>query len=123
MASRILIVEDSHDIQELLASILESENYEVICASNGREALDKLKESPCRPQLILLDLMMPEMDGAEFRRQQKVDKDLAEIPVVVMTADADIQAKARDIEADGYLKKPFVDVNEILKAVEAHITG
>lgn len=115
---RILIVEDSPDIQSLLASFLNGDGYLVECASNGHDALKMLHASQTLPDLILLDLMMPEMDGFEFRRASESHPDIALIPIVVMTADGDIQAKATQIKAHGYLKKPFVSLDTILQTIE-----
>ena len=113
----IMLVEDSRDIQLLLASLLKSAGYEVICASNGLEALDMLRSSDTLPALIILDIMMPEMDGFEFRKEQEKDVRFASIPIVAMTAYGDVQSKAMQIGAQGYLKKPFSDVDTILQTV------
>ena len=113
----VLIVEDSPDIQGLLVRLLMSEGYITECASNGREALDKLAAWSESPGVILLDLMMPDMDGYEFRQEQEKHAKTGGIPVVVMTADSDIQSKAMKLGARGYLKKPFLDVERILDTV------
>src|SRR6185503_16336865 len=99
---RILIVEDSLDIQTLLARFLESEGYTVARAANGNIALNLLQSVETLPNLILLDLMMPDMDGFQFRDEQKKNPRLAKIPVVVMTASGDIQSKAMKIGAKGF---------------------
>lgn len=114
---RVFIVEDSEDIGRLIKVYLESEGYEVSSALNGKEALSLLKEMPAQPAVILLDLMMPIMDGYEFRLHQTNDPKLSPIPVIVMTAGQDVQAKARKIGAKGYLKKPL-DISDLLGAVE-----
>lgn len=113
----VFIVEDSIEIQKLLATLLESEGYRVDCAINGKKALEKLFSASELPGLILLDLMMPDMDGYEFRRQQEMSPKTAAIPVVVMTADGDVQSKSIKIGAHGFLKKPFSDVELILDTV------
>ncbi|MGE3683918.1 MAG: response regulator [Bdellovibrionales bacterium] len=91
---RLLVVEDSVDFQDLLKQLFESEGYHVVYASNGEEALKKLRSDSDAdlPGLILLDLMMPVMDGFEFRDKQLLDPRLAGIPVVIMTAHADLKA-------------------------------
>ena len=99
----LLVVEDDADIRETLDGLLSMEGFHVIGCSNGREALDWLHRSP-KPDVILLDLMMPVMDGWQFRVAQKHDPELATIPVVALSADA--TAKAAAIDADAYLKKP-----------------
>jgi two-component system cell cycle sensor histidine kinase/response regulator CckA len=99
----LLVVEDDADIRETLDGLLSMEGFRVTGCCNGREALDWLHASP-KPDVILLDLMMPVMDGWQFRVAQKHDPELATIPVVALSADA--TAKAAAIDADAYLKKP-----------------
>jgi CheY-like chemotaxis protein len=105
-AKSILIVEDDFDIREALTQILRDEGYTVAGASNGLEAIKLLRERRDFG-LILLDLMMPVMDGWQFRAEQKQDPALAAIPVLVLSADANIQHRASSIDAAGYLKKPI----------------
>jgi CheY-like chemotaxis protein len=81
----VMVVDDDDDIRETLVSLLEDEGYEVAAFPTGRDALDAL-QGGLGPQVILLDLMMPVMDGAEFRRAQLADPALASIPVVLITA-------------------------------------
>jgi CheY-like chemotaxis protein len=81
---RVLIVEDDNDLRAFMGIHLESEGYETTVAANGAEALDRLSEQ--RPYVILLDVMMPIMDGWEFRTRQLADPTLADIPVVCLTA-------------------------------------
>jgi CheY-like chemotaxis protein len=114
---RIMIVEDSLDIQNLLASILESEGYGVDRAMNGYEALEKLRSSVNPPSLVLLDLMMPIMDGYELQTHLQNDPKLSQIPIAVMTAEGDVHSKAVRIGAKAYLKKPFTDIETILETV------
>jgi CheY-like chemotaxis protein len=83
---RILVVDDDREIREILADILQDEGYAVVQAKNGAAALDALRDEP-HPCVILLDLMMPIMDGTEFRQNQLADPKLANIPVVLFTAD------------------------------------
>jgi signal transduction histidine kinase len=110
----ILIVEDDTDIRETLSGLLRGEGYDVGTCANGREALDRLRAGP-EPDVILLDLMMPVMDGWQFRVQQKSDPRLASIPVLAISADA--TPKAAAIDADAYLKKP-VDYDTLLATIE-----
>src|SRR3982074_3818832 len=89
----ILVVEDDPDIRAALTQILSDDGYAVATAANGQEAIDHLRRtSP--PALILLDLMMPVMDGWQFRSHQKQDPALKSIPVVIVTADGSAQNKA-----------------------------
>jgi signal transduction histidine kinase len=100
----ILLVEDDRSIREAVQSVLEDEGYVVIQAENGRDALDRLRAGAL-PDLVVLDLRMPVMDGWEFRAAQKNDPNLAGIPVLAVSADG--SAKAEAIAADGYLRKPL----------------
>jgi CheY-like chemotaxis protein len=110
----ILIVDDDMDVREVLGELLADEGYETRMCSNGRVALDLLR-SGARPRLILLDLMMPEMDGWQFRAEQLRDAALCAIPVVVMTASRGIDRD--DLGGAEVLQKP-VGLGEILDAVE-----
>jgi len=101
---RLLVVDDDVEMRNALIALLETDGCQVVGASNGLEALDCLRKIP-RPDVILLDLMMPIKDGWEFRVAQKRDAALASIPVVAMSADD--SPKAAAIDAEGYVKKPF----------------
>jgi two-component system response regulator MprA len=118
MGRRILVVEDATEICATMKDLLEMEGYEVTCASNGLEALQHLESTSVLPDVILLDLMMPRMDGYSFRREQKKRPELSSIPVVVMTAANDVQAKAKALEPAGFLRKPFKDIETILNSIE-----
>lgn len=116
MAKLILIVEDDRDLARLEAEVLEAAGYRTIIAANGWEALHELQTSN-QPDLILLDMMMPVMDGWKFREEQRKVPSLASIPVVVVTADGDARAKAASIEAAGYATKP-ISIDDLIDAVE-----
>ena len=116
---RVLVVEDDRDVRDTLLEVLEDYAYAPLAASNGKEALDRLRASDVRPCVILLDVMMPVMDGWGFRAAQTEDAQLSEIPVVVLTAHASAALTARDLHAAGYLKKP-VSLEDLLAAVERH---
>ncbi len=113
----ILIVEDAIDLQMLLARFLRRKGYHVDCARNGKDALDILSSSASLPGVILLDLMMPDMDGYEFRKAQEGDERIANIPVVVMTAAGDAQVQGISMGAKGYLKKPFSNLDLIVETI------
>lgn len=113
----ILIVEDDDDIREALTQILELEGYVVREAVNGREALDMSAKGPT-PDLILLDLMMPVMDGWQFRAEQLKDPVLAKVPVVVISADAGVHEKVTTFGAASVLPKP-ISLDRLLRAVES----
>jgi CheY-like chemotaxis protein len=112
------VVDDDPDILEALSEILESEGFEVRRARNGKEALDRLGAKG--PNLILLDLMMPVMDGREFVEQMKPRKEWAQIPVIVLSADRNVSGKARSLGAVGHLAKPF-ELRELLELVRASL--
>lgn len=112
-AQVVLVVDDDPDILEALAEILEVEGFSVRRARNGQEALDRLEPAP---DLILLDLMMPVMDGWEFAQRLRQLELRQRAPVIVLSADRNVGAKARDIGAVGHLAKPF-ELNELLDMV------
>jgi CheY-like chemotaxis protein len=112
----VLVIEDDHDIRETFRQLLELEGYPVITAANGKEGLEKLRRLP-PPALILLDLMMPVMNGWEFLTAQRADESIAKIPVVVVTA---VGGNGRDtLKTAGYLKKP-VELQSLLDAVKEY---
>lgn len=116
MTKKILIVEDDLDIAKNLLDLLTSEGYEVDHASNGKMALDKMRNGE-KPELILLDLMMPMMDGFQFRNEQESDPQLATIPVIIMTADGHIESKKLLIGAKASVRKP-IDIDKLLVTLE-----
>src|SRR3954467_134692 len=102
----ILVVDDDPDIRESLAEILGDEGYRVTGVQNGSEALAYLR-ARTRPSLILLDMMMPEMDGWRFRLEQQKSPDLAGIPVVILSAHGNVREGALALGAADYLRKPL----------------
>ena len=114
-ARRVAIVDDDHDIRESLAEVLGECGYETLAASNGLVALELLERE--RPSIILLDLMMPVMDGWQFRAAQLERPALADIPVIVVSADSNVGEKAAAIGADAYLVKPIriVDLLRVIR--------
>lgn len=112
----VLIVEDDEDLREMMAQLLTLEGFQAAAVANGREALDYLHTTD-KPNVILLDLMMPVMDGWEFRRRQQADPDLAPVPVIVLSA-LD-QARAATVDATAFLKKPL-DFDRLIQLVRAH---
>ena len=110
MSARILVVDDILPNVKLLEAKLKAEYYEVFTATSGEEALKTAQEQ--RPDLVLLDVMMPGMDGYEVCRRLKENKDLAHIPVVMVTALTDAEDKVRGLEvgADDFLSKPINDI-------------
>jgi CheY-like chemotaxis protein len=108
----ILVVEDDDDIRNLLVELLEAEGYKTEAAINGKDALDKLSVIP-KPCLVLLDMMMPIMNGREFLDTIMKDAYLAPVPVLVVSAIAD---RADTKGSVGFLKKP-IDLDVVLNVV------
>jgi CheY-like chemotaxis protein len=110
----VLVVDDDADIRDLLSQFLEVEGFRVQSARNGQEAIERLRDGrgAC---VILLDLMMPVMNGWQFRDQQKSDPDLADIPVVVISAV--IPDHVPPIDANAYVRKPL-DLDSLLETVK-----
>ena len=115
--AKILLIDDDHDFVESTKTILESKPYEVIVAYEGDEGLRKAREEG--PDLILLDIIMPVKDGFEFRKEQMQDPGVASIPVIVMTADGNIESKTEKIGGSGFLRKPF-DLDEAIATIRQH---
>lgn len=103
----ILVVEDDEDIRETLLDILRDEGFDALGAEDGVAALSLLRASRSSPSLILLDLMMPRMNGAEFRAEQLSDPAIAGIPVVVLSADANVNTKGAGLRAAACIRKPI----------------
>ncbi len=102
----VLVVEDDRDVLDAVVEVLEEHGYVPLRAANGIEALERARNAEPKPCLILLDVMMPVMDGPAFRVAQQADPTLDRIPVVVLTAHANVEAAAREMKAAGWLKKP-----------------
>jgi len=109
----ILVVDDDAALRNTLIEALEGEGYRTTSASNGLEALERLRGEKTPPAVILLDMMMPVMDGWAFRDEQQRDPQLAEIPVVVFSAQGNVKEMASEVSASAYLKKP-VTLKELL---------
>lgn len=114
----ILVVDDELDIVDVLSDLLTAEGYRVLTASNGREGLARIAES--RPDLVLLDRMMPVVDGAEMLRLMREDASLGGIPVVMMSA-AEGRRLSQELGCAAFLKKPF-DLGTLLDTV-ARLAG
>ncbi|HDR00048.1 MAG TPA: response regulator [candidate division WOR-3 bacterium] len=118
-APLILIADDEADILVVTATRLEAAGYRTVTAADGREALDILRHQ--QPDLVLLDLRMPKVDGYEFCRTVKDDPNLDRVPVILFSASSSRAENLRDkclaLGADGYISKPFIST-ELLAAVE-----
>lgn len=116
-ARRVLVVEDDPDIRDAIVEILQDEGYDVSAAADGRQALDLLASPTPLPDIILLDLMMPVMNGFQFREEQLKKPELARLPVLIVTADANALAKAEALQAAGFIKKPL-QIETLLDTIE-----
>ncbi len=112
---RVLVVEDDAMMRTLLSDALTDEGYFVRTVADGWEGITTLSE--WRPDLIVLDLMMPAMDGQTFRTAQRRVPETADIPVVVLSARPDVQAQARELGVAAVLPKPF-DLPELLATID-----
>jgi two-component system alkaline phosphatase synthesis response regulator PhoP len=123
MPKKILIVDDDPDLVEAVSMILESKNYDVAAAYGGVEGLEKAKTE--KPDLIVLDVMMPDKDGYAVCKEMKADPNLSKIPVLLLTAVVSkiptthyTQQMGLETEADDYIDKP-VEPAELVKRIEA----
>lgn len=107
MSKRILVVEDQEDNRQILRDLLASADYEMIEAQDGEAAIAAAKAN--RPDLILMDIQLPVLDGYEATRRIKADTDLQHIPIIVVTSYAlsGDEVKARDAGCDAYVTKPY----------------
>jgi len=118
---KVLIVDDEPDLVELISLRLEANNYQVISAFDGQEGLDKARSE--KPDLIILDIMLPKIEGYKVCRMLKFDERYKQIPVILFTARAQASdlKLGKDVGADAYLTKPFepdillAKVSELLK--------
>ena len=122
MSRRVLIVENETEIQDVLCSILELAECEVERAGNGVIALEKLAVATeiTVPDLIFLDLMMPEMSGSTFVQEMRRRQLYPELPIIVISGDMQVREQVRKLGMDIFISKPF-SVNEVLDVVNALI--
>jgi CheY-like chemotaxis protein len=119
MIKNVLIIDDCIEIQILLRFLLESKGYHVDCSSNGEEALKRLDIEGELPDLIMLDLQMPVMDGLSFLNIRKKNPLLKKIPVVLMSGEEDVEATCQAKNVNNVLHKPF-NIKSIVQAVECN---
>ena len=119
MSHTVLVVEDDVDIRQALIEVLEDHGFGTLGARDGADALSLLSSVTELPCVILLDLMMPVMDGATFREVQRQDPRLATIPVVVLSAYRDVDRHAGPLDAASILRKP-PSVRELVSVLRAH---
>jgi two-component system response regulator MprA len=114
----VLVIDDDREVRESLRTLLQLDGYKVKTARDGQGALEQLRGG-LRPSIILLDLMMPAMDGQHFRAEQLRDPEFAHIPVVVLSGHYDPQQNAASLGAVASLRKP-ADIDTVLQLIEAH---
>ncbi len=113
----MLVIDDDDDARELLAAIIAKAGYSVVTARSGREALELLHHT--RPEVIFLDVVMPDIDGAQFRQEQRRNREWIKIPTIVMTGVA--EEPVLDVAVEQTLRKP-VRARELLSIVARHCT-
>ncbi|HEX2033541.1 MAG TPA: response regulator [Chloroflexota bacterium] len=119
--SRILIVDDDPSIVQMLSEVLADEGYEVVTATQSLRAFDRAKEA--RPDLILMDIMMPYLDGLDQIKLLSLDDDLKDVPIIVITAKAHALDDIGDLRAlriVDHLYKPF-EISDLLRKIEAAV--
>jgi len=116
MTKKILIIEDNEDIAAALNQVLSDSGYQIETATNGKEGLDHLINREL-PDLILLDLFLPVMNGFEFRMRQMKIPYLSNIPIIVMSADACVGNRCKQMHLVNFLKKPF-ELGDLIELVE-----
>ena len=117
MPKKILLVDDESQLLAMMTLRLNAKGYEVIAAADGNEALEKVREQ--QPDLVVLDVMMPKLDGFHVCRMIKFDEKTQNIPVIILTAKSqkEDQDIGKDVKADAYLTKPF-DSQVLLEKIE-----
>lgn len=118
----VVVIDDSPTVRETIAFILKAEGYDVRTATNGREGVDLIRS--LRPRVVMVDGMMPEMDGFEVARQVRADPGLAGITIIMLTAMGEgiDRQRASDAGVDHFLTKPF-DSEEAFGLLEQAFTG
>ncbi len=118
----ILVVDDEEDTVELARMVLEFEGYRVFSANNGQEAIDFLKAEKEKPNLVLLDVLMPKMDGLKVCKWIKENPELNKIPVLLFTAKVGNKDRkeGEKVGADAYIAKPF-SADDLLSLIQTHL--
>ncbi|HYD48579.1 MAG TPA: response regulator [Terriglobales bacterium] len=114
----VLVIDDQPDLRTSLADFIRDHGYGVETAANGWEALQKLRAG-LRPCIIVMDLMMPEMNGFMFRTQQMLDPQLANIPVVAHSGVRELSRYAQLLEANAYIEKP-AELEYVMSVIRKH---
>lgn len=116
MKRKILVVDDEPDMLELVKNRLEASEYEVSTASNGIEGIESLQAD--KPHLVILDMMMPLMNGTAFLKKMQDSDEFKSIPVMVLTAKPDSESLLEDNRPDAFMTKPFDPTNFMSKVSE-----
>ena len=119
-APTIVVADDRPESVQLVRDLLQMEGYRIVAAYDGQEALDRIRKH--LPDLVLLDLNMPHMDGFEFVAALKADSSLPSIPVIFLTSVEDGDARGKELGAVGYVTKP-VRADRLLSLVAQHVPG
>jgi len=118
MSKKIMIVDDEPDILFTVSQVLEASGYEVIKANNGNECIELLNQLPDNPDLVLLDIMMPEISGWDVAAKIKENPKWKEIPIVFLTAKGDTMSIGMgNLSAEDYIVKPF-DIKDLKERVD-----
>jgi CheY-like chemotaxis protein len=115
---RVLVVEDDEDIRDLISDILNNAGHDVILALDGQDGIDVAKEE--QPDLILMDLNLPEVNGATASKVIKNGPETQDIPIIAMSAAHNIQSQLGNLAVDGFVAKPF-DVEDLLSTIDAMV--
>lgn len=118
MNKKILIIEDDEGIIDVLSTVLESENYNVLVSKTTDGVIKKIKEE--LPNIILLDLWVPGKEGKDLAKKIRDSLPLLKIPILVVSASHDIEKVAKALGADSYISKPF-DIDVLLKMVKRYL--
>ncbi len=120
MTKKILVIEDEQHISKLVRFILEKNGYSVVQAFNGKEGIEAAKKG--KPDMVILDVMMPRMDGFEVAKKLKSIKETKQIPIIMLSSAAQFKDRTKGIEAGAmdYITKPF-DKNELVAKVKRNI--
>jgi two-component system alkaline phosphatase synthesis response regulator PhoP len=120
MSKRILIVDDEPDVLSLAAFRLKKSGYEILVATDGQMGLDMITSE--KPDLVLLDLRLPNMDGMDVCKHVKSDKKLRHIPIILFTATEDVTVAdvVREVEANDYIVKPF-EPDKLLEKIKSFV--
>jgi CheY-like chemotaxis protein len=117
---QILVIDDQPEVLELLSDLLEHNKYEVLTATEGVEGLAKAKAH--KPELIVLDIAMPVMDGYDFMKELRADEEIKNIPVIIITGRVQLQEIFEEQGIQDYIMKPF-DKKELLNKIKKLTKG